>query len=70
MLIHNFYLSVPSTRGIFVGSKTCRGIAYKYKGEFNRATTDYSEALRIDPNNAFAKQRLEELQKRKLIFDW
>src|ERR1700730_10781316 len=31
-----------------------RGIAYKAKGDLDRAIADYSEALRLDPKDAFA----------------
>jgi tetratricopeptide (TPR) repeat protein len=31
-----------------------RGIAYKRKGDYDRAIVDYDEAIRLDPNNARA----------------
>jgi Tfp pilus assembly protein PilF len=33
------------------------------KGDYNRVTTDYETALRLDPNNALAKNNLAEARK-------
>jgi tetratricopeptide (TPR) repeat protein len=45
-----------------------RGIAYHYKGDFDRAIADFDEALRLDPNLESAaenkKRALAELAKR------
>ena len=35
-----------------------RGVAYCNKGDYNRAIADFEATLRLDPNNADAKENL------------
>src|SRR2546422_6181362 len=41
-----------------------RAIAYRHKGEYDRAIRDYDQALRLNPNNARSEEHTSELQSR------
>ncbi|MDR2518454.1 MAG: tetratricopeptide repeat protein [Spirochaetaceae bacterium] len=40
-----------------------RGVAYYYQEDYDRAIDDFTEALRVDPNFAYAKYGLEQARK-------
>jgi tetratricopeptide (TPR) repeat protein len=40
-----------------------RGNAYYDKGDYQRTRADWEQALRINPNNANAKENIEKLRK-------
>jgi Flp pilus assembly protein TadD len=41
----------------------CRGLAYADRGDYDRAIADYSQAIKLDPNYALARNNLEVLRK-------
>jgi Flp pilus assembly protein TadD len=51
---------MPNTAGAFLD----RGITLAYKGEFESAIADFTQAIRLDPNNADARSELEWLRKK------
>jgi tetratricopeptide (TPR) repeat protein len=42
-----------------------RGIAYYEKDAFDKAITDYTQALKLDPNNVWAKEGLKAAQEKR-----
>ncbi len=43
-----------------------RGVAYYKKGDHGKALADYKKAIKLDPKNTFAKDKLKELQEKKM----
>jgi len=45
--------------------RVLRGDVYRQKGDLDRAIADYREALRLDPNNRLATQKLVEVERER-----
>jgi len=43
-----------------------RGEEYMNKEDYDKAIVDYNQAIRLDPNDEYAKENLEEAQKAKM----
>lgn len=46
-------------------TRILRGDVYRQKGDLDRAIADYREALRLDPNNRVATQKLIEAERER-----
>jgi Flp pilus assembly protein TadD len=56
---------VAVKRAVDAESYAKRGVEYHEKGDNDRAVADYTQALKIDPNNRQAAQSLETAKRLK-----
>ena len=53
-------IGIVALIGLLASCYTNRGYAYDNKGDYDRAIADFTQAIRLDPNDADARRGLEE----------